>query len=92
MNPELRKFLLEFHQQKIKGKGALAVIVFISRIARSKGLPLNPDALLTESGGQVQGLGREPVQRILADYHISQILAEEGGRTSRGSIAICKTM
>ena len=86
MNPELENRLLAFHQEKIKGKGALAVIIFISRIARSKGLPLNPDTLLTESGGQVQGLGREPVQRILADYNIPQILAEEGGRTSRGSI------
>ena len=42
---------------------------------------------MADSGGQVQGLGREAVQRILADYHITQILAEEGGRTSRGSIA-----
>lgn len=42
---------------------------------------------MADSGGQVQGLGREAVQRILTDYHITQTLAEEGGRTSRGSIA-----
>lgn len=87
MNPNLEKKLLEFYQRKVLGKGALAVIIFISRIAKDKNLPLNPDDILSESGGQVQGLGREAVQRILADYNISQVLAEEGGRTSRGSIA-----
>ena len=34
----------------------------------------------------MQGLGRGPVQAILADHGIDRVLAEEGGRTSRGSI------
>ena len=38
--------------------------------------------------GQILGFGREPVQRVLADHGITQTLAEEGGRTSRGSIGI----
>lgn len=87
MDSTLENLLCEFHQEEIKGKGALAVTIFISRIARDKGLPLYSEHLLTEGGGQIKGLGREPVQRILSDYNISQILSEEGGRTNRGSIA-----
>jgi len=81
--------LLKFRDEKsIKSKGALAVVLQISRLARNKGLPLNAEKLLTKGGGQVLGLSKDNVQSILADYGISQILAEEGGRTSRGSIAI----
>ena len=54
--------------------------------ARTKGLPLDPDQLLTEGGGQVLGLGKGAVQAILQRYGIERVLAAEGGRTSRGSI------
>lgn len=70
----------------IRGKGALCVVLFISRCARDNGLPLKADDLVTEGSGQVLGLGKGSVQKILADYGISQVLAEEGGRTSRGSL------
>ena len=50
------------------------------------GLPLDPEKLLTEGGGQVLGLGRSAVQSILNRYGIERMLAAEGGRTSRGSI------
>lgn len=70
----------------IRGKGALCVVLFISRYARDHGLPLKPDDLVTEGTGQVLGLGKGAVQRILAEYGVSQVLAEEGGRTSRGSL------
>jgi len=49
-------------------------------------LPLDADALLTEGGGQVLGLGRGAVQAILNRHGITRVLAAEGGRTSRGSI------
>lgn len=48
-----------------------------------KGLPLNPDELLTEAGGQVLGLGRGAVQAVLNRHGITRVLAAEGGRTSR---------
>jgi len=47
---------------------------------------LDPLKLRTKGGGQVLGLGREPVQVILKSHGISQILAEEGGRTNRGGL------
>lgn len=72
--------------ESIRGKGALCVVLYISRLARDKGLPLKADELVTEKTGQVLGLGKGSVQKILADYGITQVLAEEGGRTSRGSL------
>lgn len=39
----------------------------------------------------MKGLGRSAVQAILSDYGITKILAEEGGRTSRGSMGLMKS-
>lgn len=74
------------NDKKIKGKGALAVVIHISRYAKENGLPLDADRLITDGSGQVLGLGKGSVQRVLNDHGITQVLAEEGGRTSRGSI------
>jgi hypothetical protein len=79
------------NDKKIRGKGALAVVVYISRYARDNGLPLDDDGLITEGSGQVLGLGKGSVQRILNEHDIPQVLAEEGGRTSRGSIGIMRS-
>lgn len=67
-------------------KGKLCVALVVTRAALERGLPLDPNALLTAGGGQVQGLGKAQVQAILQDHGIHRVLAEEGGRTSRGSI------
>jgi len=61
------------------------VALVVTQHAR-KGLPLDADALLTEGGGQVLGLGRGAVQAVLNRHGITRVLAAEGGRTSRGSI------
>ena len=71
---------------KITTKGNLAAILFVSRLAKSKGLPLDSSVLVTNSQGQVSGLGKSAVQSILKEYGESRVLAEEGGRTSRGSL------
>jgi hypothetical protein len=47
---------------------------------------LDESRFVTEGGGQVLGLGRSAVQAILARHSIDRVLAEEGGRTSRGSL------
>ena len=84
---ELSRRLYAFQlERKIVSKGALAVVVHLSRFARENGLPLLIEQLITEGTGQVHGLGRASVQRVLKDYGIQTILAEEGGRTSRGSL------
>lgn len=67
------------------GKGPLSVVLVVTQHARAMGLPLDPNKLLTEGGGQVLGTGRAPVQAILKRHDIERVLAKEGGRTSRNS-------
>lgn len=79
--------LMEFAQKnRMKGKGPLCVALVVTRHAKKLGMPLDPESLLTEGGGQVMGLGKSAVQSILKEYGIDRVLAEEGGRTSRGSV------
>lgn len=84
---ELQKALNLFAGQKgFKGKGALSVALVVTEHARKIGLPLEPQTLVTNKGGQVLGLGRGAVQTILEKHGITRVLAAEGGRTSRGSL------
>ncbi len=85
---ELDKALLTFKlAQRLTSKGKIATMIFASRLARTRGLPIDTDNnLRTDGEGQIKGLGKSAVQKILSDYSISQILAEEAGRTSRGSL------
>lgn len=73
-------------ERKFKGKGALSVALVITQHARNMGLPLDPDDLVTEGGGQVLNLGKGAVQAVLKRHDIERVLASEGGRTSRGSL------
>ena len=84
---ELEHRLSAFKEEKkIRAKGQLSVMLHITRLASEKGLPLNADELRTPKEGQVSGLSKKRVQTILKDYGITHVLAEEGGRTSRGSL------
>ena len=84
MNEEM---LLSFAKENnMKGKGALCVALVVTRQAIKVGLPLDPNTLLTDNHGQVKLLGKSSVQNILKDHGIERVLAEEGGRTSRGSV------
>jgi hypothetical protein len=79
-------FLRESHFFEKGAKGPLCVGLTVTRYAIKNGLPVDAASLLTGKGGQVSTLGKSQVQSILLEYGISQVLAEEGGRTSRGSI------
>ena len=83
----LNEKLKEFAQKnRMKGKGPLSVALVVTRHGKKLGMPLDPEALLTDGGGQVMGLGKSAVQSILKEHGIDRVLAEEGGRTSRGSV------
>jgi hypothetical protein len=69
-------------------KGPLALLVQLTRIVQEKKLPLKPDDFLTGNKGQVAGLGGGNLKKILKEYGITQILAAEGGRTSRGNMGL----
>ncbi len=82
---------LALNHRKFLNKGGLCVGLVVTKAALERGLPIDPDSLRTEEGGQVAGLGKAAVQTILATYGITKVLAEEGGRTSRGSLGLMKT-
>lgn len=83
----LEKQLTKFRDEhNVKSKGQLAVVLHITRLAIENGLPIGLETLRTQKEGQVAGLGKGRVQAVLKDYGITRILAEEGGRTSRGSL------
>ncbi len=73
-------------ERKLTTKGKLGAILFVSRLAKKDALPLDASILVTDAKGQVLGLGKSAVQTILKDHGITRVLAEEGGRTSRGSL------
>ncbi len=79
----LEAFAEEF---RMTGKGPLSVALVLTRSASKVSPPYNESMFLTKGGGQVKGCGRGAAQAVLADHGISRVLAEEGGRTSRGSI------
>jgi hypothetical protein len=69
-------------------KGPLALLVQLTRMVQGKKFPLKPDDFLTENKGQVAGLGGGNLKKILKEHGIIQILATEGGRTSRGNMGL----
>lgn len=72
---------------EIVGKGQIATMIYASRLARNRGLPFDTiNGIRTDGEGQVKGLGKSAVQKILRDYGVTLTLAEEAGRTSRGSL------
>lgn len=88
LNALLEKFKVE---ENINSKGPLCVVLVVTRIASKQKPPYTHENFLTPKGGQVSGLGRAAVQAILQEHGILRVLAEEGGRTSRGSINKMKT-
>jgi hypothetical protein len=81
--------LCEKHPKLLR-KGGLCVALVVTETARKNGLPLDPESMRTAEGGQVAGLGKAAVQKILEAHGISKLLAEEGGRTSRGSLGLMR--
>ena len=73
-------------KHSVNEKGFLCVGLLITRAAKALTFPIAAEAFMADSRGQVRGLGKGAIQRILNDHGISRVLAEEGGRTSRGSI------
>ena len=87
MEDDLYSALSEFATAyKFKGKGPLSIALIVTEQARVNGLPLDPNDLVTEGGGQVRGAGGDAAQKILNRHGIERRLSSEGGRTSRSSL------
>ncbi len=78
-------------QHNIRTKGQLCVVLVVTRIAAGEAFPFDARQFVTAGSGQVKGLGKAAVQNILRDHGIHKTLAEEGGRTSRGSMGLMQT-
>ena len=78
--------LEQFFAHERAPKSRLAVGLAFTRLAINNGLPIDPNNLETDAGGQIALLGKGPVQAILADYGINRLLASECGRTTRGNL------
>ncbi len=91
MNPDLKFSLEQFRDaHNIRKKGSLSVVLYLTRAARDRSFPLNEEDFLAKSGGQVRGLSKSSVQAVLRDYGITRTLAQEAGRTSRGSVGLMR--
>jgi hypothetical protein len=89
MASNIEKRLKDFqNEHNAATKGPLALLIQLTRLAHSKSLPLDPQDFLTENKGQVAGLGGSSLKKILKEHGITQILASEGGRTSRGNMGL----
>jgi hypothetical protein len=85
INGKLKEFQSECHAYT---KGPLALLVQLTRMVRERTFPLKSEDFLTENQGQVAGLGGGNLKKILKEHGITQILAAEGGRTSRGNMGL----
>ena len=73
---------------QVNTKGALAAAIQLNRFFSMDALPIDPNDYRTNKEGQVRGISKDNCQKILADYGITRLLAAEGGRTSRGTMAL----
>lgn len=76
------------YSQKVKGKGALALVVQLTRAFSHDTLPVDPADYVTGKQGQVAGLGEGNLRKILAEHGITRQLAKEAGRTNRGNMGL----
>lgn len=74
----------------IQGKGALALMVQLTRAFSKDELPIDPSDYITDKQGQVAGLSGGNLKKILADHGIERQLAKEGGRTNRGNMGLMR--
>jgi hypothetical protein len=67
------------------GPGPLGVATIVTRRAKLKTFPLDPNDFLTPGQASVSGLNGKAVLKVTSDYGVMQSLGTEVGRTSRGS-------
>lgn len=91
MNKKLEESLTRFRDDKqIVNVGSLGTVLVITRRAKKVSLPIDPDTLITEGGGQVSGLSGNAINKILREYSVSNSVGTESGRTSRGTPNLAK--
>ena len=77
---------------KFLEKGGLCVGLVVTQSCRVKGLPIDPKDLRTKESGQVAGLGKAAVQKILKAHGIQKVIAEEGGGQAEEASDLWRSM
>lgn len=75
---------------RVTTKGSLAAALQLNRLFSQDGFPIDVNDYVTEKEGQVKGISKDNCQKILSEYGITRLLAAEGGRTSRGTMALMR--
>ena len=75
-------------RHNVKDKGSLSILVQLSHLLPTKHYPLDINDFLTLNKGQLAQLSGTALMKILKEHGITQKLTSEGGRTSRGGIAL----
>lgn len=69
-------------------KSRLCVLLGLTKRFSSSEFPLVREQHLTENKGQLKGLGRSRIQKILSEHGVAGELAKEGGRTMQSGLGL----
>jgi hypothetical protein len=72
-------------------RGAVAAAVIVLEILKTR-FDLDPTAHVTRGRGQIAGMGKEAIRKVLAAHGEHRTFLKEGGRTNRGNHAIVASL
>lgn len=87
LSARLEQFQSKFNVANV---GSLGTALVLTRKAKSLGLPLKAETLLTKGGGQVSGLSGNAINKILKEHGEDRRVGTESGRTSRGTPTLAR--
>ncbi|MCC6284724.1 MAG: DUF4928 family protein [Phycisphaerales bacterium] len=72
-------------------RGAVAAAIVVLEVLKAR-FDLDPNAHVTKKKGQIAGMGKGAIQKVLAAHGESRTFLKEGGRTNRGNHAIVASL
>ncbi|MCG3129551.1 MAG: hypothetical protein FLDDKLPJ_00284 [Phycisphaerae bacterium] len=72
-------------------RGAVAAAIVVLEILKAR-FDLDPNAHVTKKKGQIAGMGKGAIQKVLAAHGEKRTFLKEGGRTNRGNHAIVASL
>lgn len=72
-------------------RGAVAAALVVLQILKGR-FDLDPDSHVTEGRGQIAGMGKGALQKVLVAHGEERVFLKEAGRTNRGNHAIVASL
>lgn len=72
-------------------RGAVAAAIVVLEILKTR-FDLEPNAHVTKNKGQIAGMGKRAIQKVLTAHGEERTFLKEGGRTNRGNHAIVASL